>query len=60
MNILSLFDGISCGRVALERASIPIKNYFASEIDKYAMKKEMVGLISLITLYILVSYKKVI
>jgi len=38
MNILSLFDGISCGRVALERANIPVTKYFASEIDKYAIK----------------------
>ena len=38
LNVLSLFDGISCGRVALERAGIPIENYFASEIDKYAIK----------------------
>lgn len=38
MNVLSLFDGISCGRVALERAGIPIGNYYASEIDKHAMK----------------------
>ena len=38
MNVLSLFDGISCGRVALERASIRVDNYFASEIDKYAIK----------------------
>lgn len=38
MNILSLFDGISCGRVALERAGISITNYYASEIDKYAIK----------------------
>lgn len=37
MNVLSLFDGISCGRVALERAGMPITNYYASEIDKYAM-----------------------
>lgn len=37
MNILSLFDGISCGMVALERAGIQIDNYFASEIDKYAI-----------------------
>ena len=33
MNILSLFDGISCGRVALERAGIPVEKYFASEIE---------------------------
>ena len=38
MNILSLFDGISCGRVALERAGIKVDKYFASEIDKYAIQ----------------------
>lgn len=38
MNVLSLFDGISCGRVALERAGIHVDNYFASEIDKYAIQ----------------------
>lgn len=37
MKILSLFDGITCGRVALERAYIPIEAYFASEIDKRAI-----------------------
>lgn len=38
MNILSLFDGISCGRVALERAGIPVETYYASEVDKYAIQ----------------------
>ncbi len=38
MNVLSLFDGISCGQIALERAGIEVDNYFASEIDKYAIK----------------------
>lgn len=38
MNILSLFDGISCGRVALERAGVKVDNYFASEIDEFAIK----------------------
>ncbi len=38
MNVLSLFDGMSCGQIALERAGIAVDNYFASEIDKYAMK----------------------
>jgi len=33
-----LFDGISCGRVALERAGIKVDTYYASEIDKYAIK----------------------
>lgn len=36
MNVLSLFDGISCGRVALDRANIKVDKYYASEIDKYA------------------------
>ena len=35
---MSLFDGISCGKVALERAGIKVKNYYASEIDEYAMQ----------------------
>jgi DNA-cytosine methyltransferase len=38
MNILSLFDGMSCGQIALERAGIDIDYYFSSEIDKYAIK----------------------
>lgn len=38
MNVLSLFDGISCGMVALERAGIEVDKYYASEIDKYAIK----------------------
>lgn len=38
MNVLSLFDGISAGRVALERAGITVKNYYASEVDSYAIK----------------------
>jgi DNA (cytosine-5)-methyltransferase 3A len=38
MNVLSLFDGISCAMIALEKAGIKITNYFASEIDKYCLK----------------------
>lgn len=37
MKILSLFDGISCGRVALEKAGIKVDKYYASEIDKNAI-----------------------
>lgn len=37
MNVLSLFDGVSCGRVALERAGLSVDKYYASEIDKYAI-----------------------
>ena len=38
MKVLSLFDGISCGRVALERAGIKVDKYFSSEVDKNAIK----------------------
>ena len=38
MNVLSLFDGLSCGQIALNRAGIKYDNYFASEIDKHAIK----------------------
>lgn len=38
MNVLSLFDGISCGQLALERAGVKIDKYYASEIDKYAIQ----------------------
>lgn len=38
MNVLSLFDGLSCGKIALDRAGIKVDNYFSSEIDKYAIQ----------------------
>ncbi len=38
MNVLSLFDGVSCGKLALDQAKIKVANYYASEIDKYAIK----------------------
>lgn len=38
MNVLSLFDGISCGRIALERAGIKVDKYFASEIKDIAIQ----------------------
>jgi DNA-cytosine methyltransferase len=38
MKVLSLFDGISCGRVAFDRAGIPVESYFASEIEKYPIQ----------------------
>lgn len=37
MNVLSLFDGMSCGQIALNRAGIKVDNYYASELDKYAI-----------------------
>lgn len=36
--VLSLFDGMSCGRIALERAGIKVDKYYASEVDKYSIK----------------------
>lgn len=38
MNVLSLFDGMSCGQIALNRVGINYINYFSSEIDEYAIK----------------------
>ena len=38
MKVLSLFDGISCGRVALERAGIEVEKYYASEINPYSIQ----------------------
>jgi len=38
MNVLSLFDGMSCGRLALDRLDIKVDKYYASEIDKYAIQ----------------------
>jgi DNA-cytosine methyltransferase len=37
-NVLSLFDGMSCGQIALNRAGIKYENYYSSEIDPYAIK----------------------
>jgi site-specific DNA-cytosine methylase len=38
VNVLSLFDGMSCGQIALERSGIKVNKYYASEIDKHAVK----------------------
>ena len=41
MNVLSLCDGMSCGKIALKELGIPVEHYFASEIDKNAIKVTM-------------------
>lgn len=41
INVLSLFDGMSCGHIALDRAGIKVNQYFASEIDRYAIQVTM-------------------
>ena len=38
LNVCSLFDGMSCGRIALDRLGIPVNAYYASEVDKYAIE----------------------
>lgn len=38
MNVLSLFDGMSCGRITLSELGIPVEKYYASEVDKFAIK----------------------
>jgi len=38
MNVLSLFDGMSCGQIALKQLGFKVDNYFASEIDEKAIK----------------------
>ncbi len=38
MNVLSLFDGMSCGQLALKKAGIKVDTYYASEVDKYAIQ----------------------
>ena len=39
INVLSLFDGMSCGQIALREAGIKVNKYFASEIDKFAIQQ---------------------
>tara|TARA_R110000822_G_scaffold25937_17_gene78522 strand:- start:6506 stop:7417 length:912 start_codon:yes stop_codon:yes gene_type:complete len=43
MNVLSLFDGISCGQIALERAGVHVDHYFSSEIDKHSINVTQVN-----------------
>lgn len=38
LKVLSLFDGMACARIALERAGFDVSHYYASEVDKYAIK----------------------
>lgn len=41
LNVLSLFDGMSCGMLAFKELGLPIENYYAYEIDKYAIKTSL-------------------
>ena len=51
MKVLSLFDGISCGMLALKRAGIDVEKYAAFEIDKYALTISMKNFYSQIDYY---------
>jgi len=57
MNVLSLFDGMSCGQQALERAGFKVDKYFASEIDKYAIRVTMANYPNTIQLGSVVNVK---
>ena len=50
MNVLSLFDGLSGCQIALERLGVPVENYYACEIDKYAIAVTMCNYPGTITL----------
>lgn len=39
MKVLSLFDGMSCGQIALKRLGIRTETYYASEIDRHAIRQ---------------------
>lgn len=59
INVLNLCDGISCGKVALDRAGIKVNKYFSSEIDENAIaisKKNHDGIIRLGDITKLVEY----
>ena len=58
MNILSLFDGISCARVALDVADISVDKYYACEIEKNAMKVSKKNYPDIISLGSVIDFKK--
>lgn len=58
MNVLSLFDGISCARVALQYANIEVNKYYSCEIDKYAMNISKKNYPSIISLGSVIDFKK--
>ncbi|UKI17061.1 MAG: DNA cytosine methyltransferase [Ruminococcus sp.] len=61
MHVLSLFDGISCGMVALERSGILVEKYHAYEIDKYATaisKKEIIPKLIITVMFFYGNFRK--
>lgn len=43
MNVLSLFDGMSCGQIALKELGVPVAKYYASEVDKHAIRQTLLN-----------------
>jgi DNA (cytosine-5)-methyltransferase 3A len=58
MNVVSLFDGISCARVALDYAGIPVNKYYACEIDKFAIQVSKKNYPDIVRLGSVVDFKK--
>jgi len=58
MNVLSLFDGISCARVALQYANIEVNKYYSCEIDKYAINISKKNYPTIISLGSVIDFKK--
>lgn len=58
MNILSLFDGISCARVALDVAGIPVDKYYSCEIEKNAIKVSKKNYPDIISLGSVIDFQK--
>jgi len=57
MNVLSLFDGISCGMIALQRSGIIVDNYYSSEIDKFAISISKMNYPNIIQLGDVINWK---
>lgn len=58
MNVISLFDGISCARVALDKSKIKVKNYYACEIEKNAIEISKKNYSDIIQLGSVIDFRK--
>ena len=56
MRVLSLFDGMSCGQIALRQLGIKVDTYYASEVDKFAIAQTMLNFPDTIQLCALHTY----
>jgi len=58
MNVISLFDGVSCARVALDKSKIKVKNYYACEIEKNAIEISKKNYPDIIQLGSVIDFRK--